>query len=229
MASIGDAVTPVTSMCEQQWIDAVDALKLKHSTECKLHTITPSKTDLATAWEAFVAARRATVAVTLSYNPERPGGTASPSYQFSQDGECFAGPTSSLPGSRSINCLPIMAQISLTRVAQDVDWLHRKVDRKLFGTRYNKLPANDRSSFVGFVEKPRSNMHVHLAWTVPDDRVDAFTEFVTDAWLAKSRFASIRVKLIYDGNWGQYISKDQWRAALQDDAAHFVASRTARS
>ncbi|MGU3466876.1 hypothetical protein ACLBXO_18675 [Methylobacterium sp. C33D] len=110
-----------------------------------------------------------------------------------------------------------------------MDWLHRKMDRKLFGTRFNELPCEKRSSFVGYIENPSSNIHVHLVWTMPDARVDEFTEIVTDVWLAKSRFTSIRVTLIRDDGWSEYAAKDQWGASLEGDAALFIASRPARS
>lgn len=191
--------------------------------------MTPQRAAIAVAWGDFIAAQRANVAVTLCYNPARPGATASPAYQFSGDGECLPRYPSSFPGVPIANRLPTLRNISLEQVHREVDWLHRRMDRKLFGTRFNKLPREKRSSFVGCVEKPNSNVHVHLAWTMPDDRTDKFTEIVTDAWLAKNRFASIRVKLIRDGEWAEYITKDQWGTALEGDAALFVASRPARS
>jgi len=191
--------------------------------------MTPQRAALAKAWEDFFAARRAGVGVTLAYNPQRPGGTASPTYRFTLDGECLRGPTSGLSGVPVANCLPTMGHISLVQVHRDIDWLHRKMDRRLFGTRFNELPSEERSDFVGYIENPNSNVHVHLAWTMPDARCDEFTEIVTNAWLARSRFNSIRVKLIRDSGWGEYIAKEQWSAALDGDAALFVASRSARS
>ncbi|KQQ09562.1 hypothetical protein ASF56_24930 [Methylobacterium sp. Leaf122] len=134
-----------------------------------------------------------------------------------------------MAGVRIVNCLPTARRIPLEQVHRDMDWLHRETDRKLFGTRFNKLPLQERSSFVGSIENQNSNVHVHLAWTVPDARVDEFTEIVTDAWLAKTRFTSIRVKLIRDSGWGEYVAKDQWGVAFEGDAALFVASRPTRS
>ncbi|GJD54753.1 hypothetical protein [Methylobacterium dankookense] len=189
----------------------------------------PERAACAAAWGSFFAAQAANVAVTLCYNPERAGGTSSVAYRFSKDGECLPLPPSGLSGGQRTNRLPTTHHVSLMQVHRDVDWLHRKMDRKLFGTRFNELPAEKRSSFVGYVEKPNSNVHVHIAWTMPDSRVDEFTEIVTNAWLARTPFGSIRVKLIHDGGWGRYATKEQWGAALEGDAALFVASRPARS
>lgn len=189
--------------------------------------MTPQRAACAAAWGDFFSARCPNVALTLSYNPMRPGGTASPTYRMTEYGECLPGPVSSRPDARVANYLPVMRYIPLEQVHQDMDWLHRKMDRKLFGTRFHKLPSGERSSFVGCVEKAASNIHVHLAWTMPDNRVDKFTEIVTDAWLAKNRSNSIRVTLIRDSGWGAYMAKEQWGAAFEGDAALFVASRPA--
>jgi hypothetical protein len=177
----------------------------------------------------FFSVQGANVAVSLSYNPGISGGTVSPTYRFTQDGVCLKGPTSAQTGVPIADRLPSARRISLAQVHRDMDWLHRKMDRKLFGTRFSELPAEQRSRFIGYVEKPTSNIHLHLAWTLPDSRVDEFTEIVTDAWQARSRFNSLRVKLIHDGGWGAYIVKEQWGAAFEGDAALFVASRPARS
>lgn len=180
------------------------------------------------AWRKFLVARPATHAVTLSYNPHR-AGTASPCYRITSDGECLRLYGSGVPAVSGVNRLSAVRHIPLEQVHRDFDGLHRKVDRKLFGSRFNHLPEDERSGFAGYIEHATSNLHAHLAWRVPDARADEFTEVITDAWMDMNPFASIRVKLIRDDGWAKYLAKDVRGAALDGDAALFVASRPARS
>ncbi|QIJ74611.1 hypothetical protein GU700_08485 [Methylobacterium sp. NI91] len=191
--------------------------------------MTVQQTAVAGAWKRFLADRAANVAVSLAYNPHRTG-TAGPCFRFTRDGECVALVGSGASAAPNVNLLPSVRRIPLNTVQRSLDVLHRTVDRTLFGTRFNKLPQEARSSFIGFVEQPDWNLHVHLAWQVPAERVDEFTEVVTDAWTATSPSASIRVKLIHDAaGWANYVTKQVQGTALNADADLFVASRSARS
>lgn len=211
----------------------------------------------AAAWKEFFTAYPATHAVTLSYNP-RYGGTASlcqrrkgelvpfpASESGSGDlriiqrrkaapicyrlvGEAVPLPTSGVPVTSSDNRLPTIRRISLEQVHADLDRLHREVDRTLFGTRFHKLPEERRSSFIGWVEHPTSNLHVHLMWRVREDRADNFPEAVADLWKSVSPFHSSDVQPIYDGGWARYICKDQIGLVLEGDAALFVSSRACK-
>lgn len=189
--------------------------------------MTAHEIAVSAAWKSFLASRPATHAVTLAYNPHQPG-TASPCYRITPDGECLRLPTSGIPVLRGVNRLPTARYVPLEQAHRDMDKLHRTVDRKLFGTRYSDRAEEDRSGFVGWIEHPDTNIHVHLSWRVPEIRADEFAAVITDAWMATSRFASIRVEPIRDDRWTRYILKDQWGAALDGDAALFVASRSAR-
>jgi hypothetical protein len=190
--------------------------------------MTPHEIAVSVAWKSFLASRPGTHAVTLMYNPQHQG-TVSPCYRIAQDGECLRLPTPGIPTLRGANRLPTARYIPLEQVHRDTDKLHRTVDRKLFGTRYSDRKEGDRSGFVGWIEHPDTNIHVHLSWRVPECRANEFPSVVTDAWMATSRFASIHVESIRDDGWIKYILKDQWGSALNGDAALFVASRSTRS
>ena len=121
--------------------------------------------------------------------------------------------------------MAVVRSIPLEQVHRDLDRLHRTVDRKLFGTRYNRLSPADRTSFVGFVEHAESNLHVHLAWYVPQARHAKFGRHIADAWRIVNTAATIWIKPIQDDGWAAYIVKDQRGATLDGDPSLFVASR----
>ncbi|MGY6286087.1 hypothetical protein ACXIT0_24890 [Methylorubrum extorquens] len=164
-------------------------------------------------------------AITLAYNNHRPG-TSGPCYRITSEGECLRIGGSGIAAHYGINRLAGARRISLEQVHRDLDRLHARVDRKLFGCRFNELPGEQRTAFVGFVEHARTNLHVHLTWRVPETRAEEFVSVIAEAWRATGPAATIDVQPIRDAGWGRYVTKDQWGAAL-DDAALFVASRPA--
>lgn len=178
----------------------------------------------AAAWTEFFTDYPATHAVSLGYNNVC-GGTASPCYRLTGDGEVIPLPTSGVPVALGTNRLPIIRRVRLEQVHSDLDRLHGAVDRKLFGSRYHKLPEERRSSYIGFVEHPDDNVHVHLLWRVPESRTDEFAEEITAHWKAASRYHSTDVQMMRDGGWAGYVCKDQIGRALEGDPALFVSSR----
>lgn len=184
--------------------------------------MTIDRYKLGVAWGEFLG-EFGGYAVTLCYN-HHIAGTASPCYRITSNGECLRLRGSGVAARYGVNRISGARAISLERVHADLDRLHGRVDRKLFGSRFHKLPDDQRTAFVGFVEHLTNNTHVHLAWHAPVERADEFTSVVTEAWLATGPAATIDVKPIRDSGWGRYISKYQHGAS---DAALFIASRSA--
>ncbi|GGC55885.1 hypothetical protein GCM10011504_37810 [Siccirubricoccus deserti] len=60
--------------------------------------------------------------------------------------------------------------ISRDRMRRDLRALHCIVDRNLFGTRFHRLPASERTRFVAFVEGEDHHPHLHAGWRVPGGR-----------------------------------------------------------
>lgn len=181
----------------------------------------------AAAWREFFTSYPATHFVTLAYNNVY-GGTASLCHRLTSDGEFIPLPTSGVPVESGINRLPTIRRIRLEQVHADLDRLHRNVDRKLFGTNFNELPEERRTSFIGFVEHPESNVHVHTLWRVPEGYDDDFTEKVEARWKAVNRFHSTDVQPIRDDGAASYTCKDHVGRALEDDPALFVFSRACK-
>jgi hypothetical protein len=184
--------------------------------------MTINRQELGAAWGEFLG-EFGGHAVTLSYNQHHVG-TASPCYRITPDGEYLRLRGSGVAARYGVNRISGARRISLEQVHADLDRLHGRVDRKLFGARFNKLPADQRTAFVGFVEHLTSNAHIHVAWRAPIARAEEFIAVVTEVWLATGPAATINVQPIRDAGWGRYITKDQHGEA---EAALFVASRTA--
>ncbi|MGI4812077.1 MAG: hypothetical protein ACRYGG_01855 [Janthinobacterium lividum] len=64
--------------------------------------------------------------------------------------------------------------VHMDRIRSVLKHLHAAVDRRLFGTRYPLLPADQRTAFAAVVELPDAHPHMHMAWRVPADRSEEF-------------------------------------------------------
>lgn len=180
----------------------------------------------AEAWERVFLDYPANYAVTLSYN-NMYGGTASPAYHITDDGECLRLPTSGVPVEAGVNRLPIIRRITPERVQTDLDTLDYWMSRALFRKRFNRLPAEKRMAFIGFIEHADTNLHVHLLWRVPEARGEEFEELLGKKWRGQTPYGSSDVKPIRDEGWALYVCKDQVGAALDSDDALFVWNRSA--
>lgn len=188
-------------------------------------TVDPQR--LHAAWGNFLGDFDAQFAVTVAYNPHHLG-TADRCYRFSSDGECLPVRGSGIVSRYGINRVAGTRFIPLEQVHRDLDRLHARVDRTLFGKRFNTFPEAKRTAFVGLIEHPQANLHAHLCWRVPDMRADEFAAVVSAAWRATGPSRTIDVQPIRDSGWAHYTVKHQYGAAL-NDAALFIASRAARS
>ena len=183
-----------------------------------------NRVALRAAWSAFLAASAPTFAVSIAYN-NRYNGTSTPCYRLTPDGEYVQ-----LRGSSRLGVtkhrLPMIRYVPLDQVHADLHRLHRNVDRRLFGTRFNR-PGSPRTSFTGFIESASDNIHAHLGWTVPASRIAEFEPVVRDAWIATSPYVSIKIVPVRDSGWSDYVCKCQ--TALDGDAALFVSDPVFRS
>ncbi|WP_455976685.1 hypothetical protein [Methylorubrum populi] len=116
-------------------------------------------------------------------------------------------------------------RLTADRVQADVAKLHCRVDRKLT-KKFNKVRPEDRTGYIGFIERPDTNTHVHLAWRVPEIYHGRFDAALVHWWDRLHPYGSVDVKLIYDApGWARYISKDQWYFADAGEAEHFLVDR----
>lgn len=191
-----------------------------------------SLTTLVNAWRAFIASKRGTHAVTLCYN-SRYGGTASTCYRIERVEAVMVprrikkGISIALPCPTDIRLghkaksgethqLPTIRYIPLEAVQADVRYLHSRVDRILYGSRYNTRPTERRTGYLGFVENRDSNIHAHLAWRVPADRTNEFNSIVPHLWSEISYFGSVKIEQVRDGGWSTYMTKAKYDIALGD-------------
>lgn len=197
---------------------------------------------LTEAWTEFMVSQRGTYAVTLCYNPKY-GGTVSTGYQINRaepvvlpskliaERFCVAPPLPTdtrLPktgpcGRAGSYRLPTVLHVAPETVQADVKRLHARVDHALYGCRYHRRPISRRTSYVGFVEHETSNIHVHLAWRVPVDRVEEFPATLRGAWSDIRPFATDYIVPVRDDGWAKYIIKAKYNVAF-GDAALFLAS-----
>lgn len=99
--------------------------------------------------------------------------------------------------------------IGLDQVRRDLQHLHGLVDRRLYGPRFYKRKPVKRTSYIGCVEHKDSNLHVHLAWRVPQDNRKIFERAIAEIWCSPSRSTTVAVKRITDlAGWAQYMTKD---------------------
>lgn len=120
------------------------------------------------------------------------------------------------------------ATVSLDRIRADLDKLHLYVDVGLHGRHVTDWPEERRCAFVGFVEHPDTNAHVHMLWRVPAVHQDEFEQVLDATWARIHQPGSLDVKPNPNAGWAKYVCKDQWGATLDGDPALFVASRTAK-
>ncbi|HEV7456747.1 MAG TPA: hypothetical protein VGN96_08210 [Roseococcus sp.] len=102
--------------------------------------------------------------------------------------------------------------ITPARARIDLRALHARLDRRLFGKRFNARPAAARVWFVAALENLKANGHAHLAVRVPHGHQDAFVDLVNG-------FPSIWRSLVTRGShdlqpiecvmrWAAYATKD---------------------
>lgn len=100
-------------------------------------------------------------------------------------------------------------EIHLEQVCKDLDRLHGLVDRQLYGPRFYKRKAERRTTYIGCVEHKEINLHVHLAWRVPEDNKKIFAREIEEIWRSPTRSRTISVKPIADlAGWASYMTKD---------------------
>ena len=182
-----------------------------------------SPAQLRAAWVEFIDGVRPTHAVTIAYN-NHCNGTSAPCYRITPDGECLKlrSGSSTAHGHR----LTTIRYISLATIHDDLRRLHRNVDRKLFGSRFNH-PSSLRTYYRGFIEHADSNVHAHLAWRVPEVRCAEFHHVVQERWLAQSPHHSIKITTATDEGWARYICKKN--DVIAGEAALFVSDPISRA
>ena len=166
--------------------------------------------------EMDLPGRRA-FAVTIVYNPPRPVRAAGPCNRILENGTIQL-----IPSANRLRD----GWVRPARVQKDLDGLHRAVDRQLFGSHFNGLTADRRTSFRGLIENVDTNIHVHATWSVPVELADEFPRAISRAWYRYSPGGSVQADPIRDDGqaWGWYSTK----CCLADlnDPDLFVASRS---
>lgn len=110
--------------------------------------------------------------------------------------------------------------ISGPHLREMVKRLHARVDRQLLGSRFNRLPPERRSRFIGFVEAMNVHPHVHFLWKAPAERVGHFEILFNNAardtpWRDIAPFGSHCLERFHDvSGWASYCLKRQ----MSDDA-----------
>ncbi len=74
--------------------------------------------------------------------------------------------------------------------------LQARVNRKLFGKHWLKLPQERRTEFIAFAEHPHSNFHYHILFRVPAltrKQTLIFRLFVEPLWQEMIEFGQVQV------------------------------------
>ena len=137
---------------------------------------------------------------------------------------------SSFPATHAVTVAynpDVDAIVSLARIRADLSKLHLYVDVELHGRRVIAWSEDRRCAFIGFVEHPGTNAHVHMLWRVPANRQHEFEQALATVWTRIHPPGSTDVKPDPDAGWAKYACKDQWGAALDGEPDLFVASHAA--
>jgi hypothetical protein len=190
---------------------------------------------VANQWRAFFIeywracpADVSALAVTLAYNPHR-AGTAGQCLRRDPVTEAPLGlvPGSGVPPQHGRPTVSVTRNITTYEVHADLDRLHRVVDRRLFGSHFNRRSGFNRSSYSGCIEHLTANTHVHLIWRVLDNRIDGATEIITERWPEVISSGSSSIRIVRDDGWARYVGKTARTFSCADDL--IVLSRPAHS
>lgn len=100
-------------------------------------------------------------------------------------------------------------QVDLEKVKYDLDRLHGRVDRQLYGPRFYLRRPERRTTYIGCIEHKNINLHVHLAWRVREDKKKIFARAIEEIWRSSSPSATVDIKKISDlAGWASYMTKD---------------------
>jgi len=178
-------------------------------------------------WKTILQNFPSTYAVTLAYNPHCRGSHAAVYRVKAQTS--FGGTntvTIAYDSSAShvrlptrvdaCNRLTTVRHVTPDQVRHDVALLSRNVDRRLLGRLFNRQPAAMWSAYIGFIEHPDSNTHVHLAWHCHDPHGLAGAELAKQWGKLSPYFTSVIRPLSDPVEWANYMLKDQSPAALLD-------------
>lgn len=97
---------------------------------------------------------------------------------------------------------------------------HARLDRKLLGRNFNKLPADDRSLFFAFPEHVESNLHYHALLRCPDMRLSVFG--LGGIWERLVPAGDVHIIKMEDKapedleRVARYISKEAWKPSAYD-------------
>ena len=119
------------------------------------------------------------------------------------------------------------------QVAVDVHALWARIDRRLFGSHFHR--SRSRTDYRGFIEHEDTNVHGHLIWAVPSDRVAKFDDAIAEHWERISKSGSVKVEPVEDDRWASYLLKEQgciapayspFHAAVPSDRPELFLSAT---
>jgi len=182
--------------------------------------------DLKEYWKTTIINSESTFAVTLAFNPHcrgshaavvrvkagSSGGANTVTIAYDASASRVRLPTR----VDAFNRLTTARVITPDRVQFDVALLARNLDREILGPRYHRKPSDQWSSYIGFIEHPAGNAHVHLAWRFRDPCGIAGAELVKQ-WRALSPYYTAHVQPLNDpSGWADYMLKDQSKADLKD-------------
>lgn len=117
--------------------------------------------------------------------------------------------------------------VSARRVRNDLDDMHAHLDRRLLGRRFHRASPMRRTWYVAIVERPTTNLHLHLVMRVVADRWHTFESLFPGQkgsfwtmWAPRGTYALTR---IYDtAGWVRYATKTLRMTSEWIDSAEFL-------
>ena len=117
--------------------------------------------------------------------------------------------------------------VSARRVRSDLDDMHAHLDRRLLGRRFNQMVSERRTWIAAIVERPDTNLHLHLVMRVVADRWQTFEGLFPGQrgpfwtmWAPRGTYALTR---IYDAaGWVRYAAKTLRMTSEWIDSAEFL-------
>lgn len=101
---------------------------------------------------------------------------------------------------------------SLDRGRYTLKRFHDKVDREIFGIRFNDIPMKDRTFFFAFPERMTINLHYHLYIRPPFGKLALFMDVAPEIWKKVCPSGNLKIDLITSETdlrkGSYYITKD---------------------
>jgi hypothetical protein len=103
--------------------------------------------------------------------------------------------------------LAFNASTTIAAAVKRLSHFHACIDHHLLGSRWQRL-EHRRTRYIAVIEHPDSNLHIHVALAVPEERAAQVARLVADRWSLMVPSGSVNVQPVVDPiGLGGYLAK----------------------